>query len=71
MYPGGQKYRSCGPSSGVLSMQSGPSRWLKSWKYSIWKRTKQFWSVPFVSHEKRLKYLKTVRKDIIKDLKKA
>jgi hypothetical protein len=31
-------------------------------------KTRQFWSVPFVSHEKRVKYLKTVQKDILKDL---
>ena len=27
-----------------------------------WSNTKQFWSVPFVSEKKRLKYLKVVRK---------
>lgn len=54
-----------------LRLVMGVYTFVFGWKYSIWKRTKQFWSVPFVSHEKRLKYLKTVRKDIIKDLKKA
>ena len=40
------------------------------WKLSLWTKTKQFWSVPFVSAEKRAKYLKTVKQDIIKDLSK-
>jgi hypothetical protein len=38
------------------------------WKPSRWFKTKQFWSVPFVSDEKRRKYLKIVEKDIKKDL---
>ena len=40
------------------------------WKPSLWFKTKQFWSVPFISDNKRKKYLKTVQKDIISDLKK-
>jgi hypothetical protein len=32
-------------------------------------KTRQFWSVPFVSQEKRQKYLESVVKDIEKDLK--
>jgi hypothetical protein len=39
------------------------------WKPSRWLKTKQFWSVPFVSHEKRVKYLQIVSRDIKKDLK--
>lgn len=31
-------------------------------------KTRQFWSVPFVSQEKRESYLKQIRKDIKKDL---
>jgi hypothetical protein len=31
-------------------------------------KTRQFWSVPFVTDEKRKKYLKRVEKDIEKDL---
>ena len=31
-------------------------------------KTRQFWSVPFVSSEKRKKYLSQVKKDILKDL---
>jgi hypothetical protein len=40
------------------------------WNISRWLKTKQFWAVPFVSAEKRAKYLETVKKDIIKDIKK-
>jgi hypothetical protein len=40
------------------------------WKPSLWFKTKQFWSVPFVSDSKRKKYLLKVRKDLKKDLKK-
>jgi hypothetical protein len=39
------------------------------WRLSLFSKTKQFWSVPFVSDEKRKKYIKSVEKDIIKDLK--
>ena len=38
------------------------------WNYRLWFRTRQFWSVPFVSREKRIGYLETVKKDIQKDL---
>ena len=31
-------------------------------------KTKQFWSVPFVSDKKRRKYLTTVKNDIRRDL---
>ena len=40
------------------------------WRWSLWVKTKQFWSVPFVSTKKRKKYLETVRKDVVRDLKK-
>jgi NAD(P)H dehydrogenase (quinone) len=33
-------------------------------------KTRQFWSVPFVSPEKRLEYLERVKKDVRDDLKK-
>jgi putative NADPH-quinone reductase len=39
------------------------------WKLGRWRKTKQFWSVPFVSDEKRRKYLQRVKKDVRKDLK--
>jgi len=32
-----------------------------------WSNTKQFWSVPFVSEKKRLKYLRVVERDLIRD----
>ena len=32
-------------------------------------KTRQFWSVPFVTQEKRESYLKRVEKDIQKDIK--
>ena len=37
-------------------------------KLSRWLKTKQFWSVPFVSQKKRTQYLTTVKNDIRKDL---
>ena len=39
------------------------------WKPRIWFKTKQFWSVPFINENKRKKYLETVKKDILRDLK--
>ena len=39
------------------------------WRLSLFSKTKQFWSVPFVSDKKRKKYLNVVKKDIKKDLK--
>ena len=33
-------------------------------------KTRQFWSVPFVSDEKRNEYLNNVRKDILSDINK-
>lgn len=33
-------------------------------------KTRQFWSVPFVSNKKRVKYLQKVRQDIDKDVKR-
>lgn len=46
---------------GVFSFVFG---WFKT-------KTRQFWSVPFVSHEKRLVYLSRVKKDVLSDLRKA
>ena len=40
------------------------------WKLSLWLKTKQFWSVPFVSDKKRKKYLTEVKRDLLRDLKK-
>ena len=38
------------------------------WKLSLFTKTRQFWSVPFVSEKKRKKYLKTVINDLKRDL---
>jgi len=46
----------------VMGVYSFVFGWFKT-------KTRQFWSVPFVSQNKREKYLKRVEKDIIKDLK--
>ena len=43
---------------GVYSLVLG---WFKT-------KTRQFWSVPFVSQEKRLTYLKRVEKDTLNDI---
>jgi len=51
-----------------LRLVMGVYTFVFGWKPSRWFKTKQFWSVPFVSHEKRQKYLKVVEKDIKKDL---
>ena len=41
------------------------------WRLSLFTKTKQFWSVPFVSDKKRKKYIETVKKDIRRDLKEG
>ena len=52
-----------------LRLVMGVYTFVFGWKPSRWFKTKQFWSVPFVSREKRQKYLKVVEKDIRKDLR--
>lgn len=52
-----------------LRLVMGVYTFVFGWKPSRWLKTKQFWSVPFVSHEKRVKYLQVVSSDIQKDLK--
>ena len=52
-----------------LRLVMGVFTFVFGWKLSLWRKTKQFWAVPFVSSAKRKQYLETVRKDIIKDLK--
>jgi putative NADPH-quinone reductase len=47
----------------VMGVYSFVFGWFKT-------KTRQFWSVPFVSQEKREEYLKRVEKDIKNDLKK-
>ena len=53
-----------------LRLVMGVYSFVFGWKPSLWFKTKQFWSVPFVSEKKRLKYLETVKKDISRDLRK-
>ena len=52
-----------------LRLVMGVFTFVFGWKLSRWFKTKQFWSVPFISQEKREKYLESVRRDILKDLK--
>ena len=52
-----------------LRLVLGVYSFVFGWKLSRWRKTKQFWSVPFVSEKKRRKYLQRVKTDIRKDLK--
>ena len=52
-----------------LRLVMGVYTFVFGWRLSLFSKTKQFWSVPFVSDKKRKKYLKIVEKDIKKDLK--
>ena len=51
-----------------LRLVLGVFSFVFGWKLSRWRKTRQFWSVPFVSDKKRWKYLQTVKKDIRRDL---
>ena len=51
-----------------LRLVMGVYSFVFGWKLSLFTKTRQFWSVPFVSDSKREKYLRTVKKDILKDL---
>lgn len=53
-----------------LRLVMGVYSFVFGWKLSLWFKTKQFWSVPFVSHKKREKYLKVVQNDTKRDLRK-
>jgi len=53
-----------------LRLVMGVFTFVFGWNISRWLKTKQFWSVPFVSDAKRKKYLDKVKKDIKRDLKK-
>lgn len=53
-----------------LRLVMGVYSFVFGWKASLWFKTKQFWSVPFVSDKKRKKYLSKVKRDILKDLNK-
>ena len=51
-----------------LRLVMGVYSFVFGWKLSLFTKTRQFWSVPFVSDKKRAKYLKTVKRDIKRDL---
>ncbi len=51
-----------------LRLVMGVYSFVFGWKLSRWFKTKQFWSVPFVSDSKRRKYLRVVKEDIRNDL---
>ena len=52
-----------------LRLVMGVYSFVFGWKLSLWFKTKQFWSVPFVSEKKRKKYLDVVLNDIRNDLR--
>ena len=52
-----------------LRLVMGVYSFVFGWRWSLWFKTKQFWSVPFVSTKKREKYLRLVKKAIQRDLK--
>ncbi len=54
-----------------LRLVMGVYTFVFGWRLSLFTKTKQFWSVPFVSEKKRKKYLRTVQKDIRRDLKQS
>ena len=51
-----------------LRLVMGVYTFVFGWRLSLFTKTRQFWSVPFVSQKKREKYLKTVEKDIKNDI---
>jgi len=51
-----------------LRLVMGVYTFVFGWNLNRWTKTKQFWSVPFVTKEKRRRYLRTVKEDIRKDL---
>ena len=51
-----------------LRLVMGVYTFVFGWNINRWRKTKQFWSVPFVDKEKRAKYLRVVKEDIRKDL---
>jgi len=54
-----------------LRLVMGVYTFVFGWSHKRWTKTKQFWSVPFVTDEKRKSYLKTVHKDIKRDINKS
>ena len=53
-----------------LRLVMGVYSFVFGWKLSHWFRTRQFFSVPFVTAEKRFKFLGIVKNDIYNDIKK-
>ena len=51
-----------------LRLVMGVYTFVFGWRLSLFTKTRQFWSVHFVSQEKREKYLRTVKKDIKNDI---
>jgi len=51
-----------------LRLVMGVYTFVFGWRLSLFTKTRQFWSVPFVSQEKREKYLRSVKKDIKNDI---
>ena len=51
-----------------LRLVLGVYSFVFGWKLSLFTKTKQFWSVPFVSDKKRKKYLKSIENDMKRDL---
>tara|TARA_B100000927_G_scaffold194400_1_gene156844 strand:- start:441 stop:1025 length:585 start_codon:yes stop_codon:yes gene_type:complete len=54
-----------------LRLVMGVYTFVFGWKLSLFTKTRQFWSVPFVSDKVRKKYLKSVQKDIKRDISKS
>ena len=52
-----------------LRLVMGVYTFIFGWRFSLFSKTRQFWSVPFVSQRKREKYLNSVSKDIRRDIK--
>lgn len=52
-----------------LRLVMGVYSFVFGWRISLFTKTTQFWSVPFVSDFKRKKYLERVRKNTLKDLR--
>ena len=52
-----------------LRLVMGVYTFVFGWRFSLFSKTRQFWSVPFVSQRKREKYLNSVSKNIKRDIK--
>ena len=52
-----------------LRLVMGVYTFVFGWRFSLFSKTRHFWSVPFVSQRKREKYLNSVSKDIKRDIK--